>query len=802
MATKRLTNVLSLLVCAAAAVVTVESQARTLRVASDGTEPYESIQAAIDDSRSGDDVSVGPGVYEITTPVDFGGRRITVASTDGAAATTIRMLRVESELERAAVVLFDSNEVLASRLEGFTLEGGFVAESACFGGMPCVQERDGGGIVCVNASPTVVGCTVRGNVGGGVVVRGTSQPRFEECLVSGNLCIGYGGAIAIDNGGAPSFDHCTVAYNTVDRAGIAIHGGSLTMSSSILWGHESGSIWFAEGIAREASVTFSCVEQEDVLSGEGNINQSPDFCGWGEREEVFVDAGALSPGDGTAGSPYRDLALALSFGFGLAGGSPCSGAGHDGSDMGASFQGCAAAGVQRRAVRLAEGEYDAERHSFGPRVRLIGDALRAELTGTVHGLGSDGSVAGVTIARGAFGGIRLGAGESPLIEDCALVGNDVAGVRCASGASPRILRSVFATGRGAGILCDASSALIVEGCDIVQNAEGGIRCGPFSTPSISGCHIAHNRGFLILHHFIGGGVQFAHGTDATIEATTIEGNLGDGVLLEFDVRATITNSEILGTTGSELFICCSGGYPLGSGVTVFGGGALTLFNSTVAHNTGRGITGFGSDLTVTNSIVWGNGVQSIDAQEKDTNVSFSIVENERPWPGTGNLRDDPQFVLAGSHDDRGTPEVTEDDIWTPGDYRLAATSPAVGAGTLEGAPEVDIDGNSRACDDAVDLGARERGACEPTESFLRGDINSDGSRDISDAVFGFLALFGGGAQPRCLDGADVNDSGVLDISDPIALLNWLFRGLDPLPPPAEACGVDPTADELDCAAGC
>ena len=49
----------------------------------------------------------------------------------------------------------------------------------------------------------------------------------------------------------------------------------------------------------------------------------------------------------------------------------------------------------------------------------------------------------------------------------------------------------------------------------------------------------------------------------------------------------------------------------------------------------------------------------------------------------------------------------------------------------------------------------------------------------------------------CRKAADTNDDGKLNIIDPLALLLHVFRGRV-IPPPFAACGLDPTADSLDC----
>lgn len=85
-------------------------------------------------------------------------------------------------------------------------------------------------------------------------------------------------------------------------------------------------------------------------------------------------------------------------------------------------------------------------------------------------------------------------------------------------------------------------------------------------------------------------------------------------------------------------------------------------------------------------------------------------------------------------------------------------------------------------------------------SFVRGDCNTDGSKNIADAVFELSALFpvGPPASVSCDDACDANDDGVINIADPVALLNELFGAPSlPLPPPA-LCDVDPTPDGANC----
>ena len=46
--------------------------------------------------------------------------------------------------------------------------------------------------------------------------------------------------------------------------------------------------------------------------------------------------------------------------------------------------------------------------------------------------------------------------------------------------------------------------------------------------------------------------------------------------------------------------------------------------------------------------------------------------------------------------------------------------------------------------------------------------------------------------------ADANDSGTVDIADPVFLLNFLFSGGPTPPAPFSECAFDPTDDGLTC----
>ena len=83
-------------------------------------------------------------------------------------------------------------------------------------------------------------------------------------------------------------------------------------------------------------------------------------------------------------------------------------------------------------------------------------------------------------------------------------------------------------------------------------------------------------------------------------------------------------------------------------------------------------------------------------------------------------------------------------------------------------------------------------------TIFRGDANSDGRVNLTDAVHVLENLYLDGPGFRCEDEADANDDGSVDLSDAVAILLELFDGPGRIAPPYPGTGRDPTADGLAC----
>jgi hypothetical protein len=87
---------------------------------------------------------------------------------------------------------------------------------------------------------------------------------------------------------------------------------------------------------------------------------------------------------------------------------------------------------------------------------------------------------------------------------------------------------------------------------------------------------------------------------------------------------------------------------------------------------------------------------------------------------------------------------------------------------------------------------------QPSSTFIRGDVDTNGTVNLTDVIIALNYLFRGGASPMCEDAADADDSGQVNVTDAIATLLSLFRGAGPLPAPYPESGFDPTPDGLAC----
>lgn len=82
--------------------------------------------------------------------------------------------------------------------------------------------------------------------------------------------------------------------------------------------------------------------------------------------------------------------------------------------------------------------------------------------------------------------------------------------------------------------------------------------------------------------------------------------------------------------------------------------------------------------------------------------------------------------------------------------------------------------------------------------FQRGDCNQNGTVNLVDAVVCLQRQFMVLPPGTCDDADDIDDNGLIEVTDTVFLLDFLFNSGPPVPAPVGTCDVDGTLDTLEC----
>jgi len=169
---------------------------------------YPTIQEAIDVAGPGETVWVADGVWqgEGNRDLDFKGKAITVRSEYGPEHCVIDCQGSVEEPRYG--FYFHNGEGATSVLNGFTITGGYAE----------YIEYIGGGIICIDSSPTIENCILANNTGvyGGGMTNTNSSPTVTNCQFIGNAAHLFGGAMDNYNNSHPIVTDCTFINNLTD----------------------------------------------------------------------------------------------------------------------------------------------------------------------------------------------------------------------------------------------------------------------------------------------------------------------------------------------------------------------------------------------------------------------------------------------------------------------------------------------------------------------------------------------------------------------------------------------------------
>ncbi len=191
---------------------------RPLFVKPDGTGTHPTIQAAIDDARSGMVIELDDGVFRGPGNRDINPRakEVTIRSRSGDPSACI--IDAQGTLTSQHVAFFfQSGEGEDMAVEGVTMTGGYY-------GM-------GGAVYISSSSPVFRRCVFsnnRASGGGAVYAAFTCAPRFTECTFSHNAgSAGMGGAFFLNDNANVVLENCLITFS---QAGAAFN---IIMSSPV-----------------------------------------------------------------------------------------------------------------------------------------------------------------------------------------------------------------------------------------------------------------------------------------------------------------------------------------------------------------------------------------------------------------------------------------------------------------------------------------------------------------------------------------------------------------------------------------
>ncbi len=155
-------------------------------------------------------------------------------------------------------------------LDGFIIEDGYANDE------PGLNDRVGGGMYNMRASPSIINCTFRNNsalAGGAIFNNSYASPVIMNCIFHSNSAT-LGGAIGNTDNSSPYIEFCTVANNNAPSGGgmRSESSSSPVVKNCIFWYNNTGQI--QDDATSTTTVTYTDV---NAIPGTGNFAAVPDF---------------------------------------------------------------------------------------------------------------------------------------------------------------------------------------------------------------------------------------------------------------------------------------------------------------------------------------------------------------------------------------------------------------------------------------------------------------------------------------------------------------------------------------------
>jgi hypothetical protein len=463
--------------------------------------------------------------------------------------------------------------------------------------------------------------TTRGWRGGGIHING-GRAHVVNCLIDGNKALSTGSGLQID-AGTTRIENCSIVSHIGE--GLRQAGGTVGVTNAIFWGNTTDT-------NGTMTVSYSLFGTDPLFEYGYYLAAGSPATNTGS--ETAANLGLQSYAKNAAGETYGP-AETVNLGYHYRTGAymayadlyvapaPLGDDNNNGTNAATPFKTMTkalATASDGTRIHVAAGTYSAANGEIFPLtlseksgVKILG--TNAALTildaagSSARVLGLNGAnnaaIEGVTLTRGsAFvnsgggGGLLIENSVNVLLSSCTVQSNAFSGFQSAGG----------------GIYVAAGSVATVSNCVIWKNTGNDPNAHPAASASGGGIYSAGTLtvlGTLVLQNEVTGGAHRGGGI-------CINGGRLDAKNVLIDRNKALT----------------------GDGLQV-DAGAVSLTNVTVAGNLGEGVRRAGGTVSVKDSILWGNGVDSTGG----VTLAWSCYSNSTDHVNGGNNTNaNPLFV--------------------------------------------------------------------------------------------------------------------------------------------------------------